>query len=432
MGCGAPPQVTVQVLDSNGLVVYFGSQVTVTTPGATIVSEHWDWGDGSSSDGAAFLSHTFAHPGPFTVTVTVTDSDGLTGSTSVTVTVTAPPVVTAIAPSFGPESGGTPVTISGSGFGMTQVTSINFGTVPAPSFQQPSTSALIATAPPGAGTVDITVTTTSGTSLPVSTDRFTYVGVPIVASVAPASGPSSGGTSVTISGTNLEGAGAVDFGSAPAVVTSDSPTEIVATAPLGAHTVNVIVHNASGPSAISIGDRFTYLAPPTLSSVTPTSGPSAGGTRVTLRGTGFLGTLHVTFGGRSSTRFTVSPTGTSIVAYTPSAPAGRVSVAVTTPDGTTPASSPIRYAYLAPVISGLRPASGPASGGTTVRITGAGLQIVTGVRFGSKAATSFHVNPSGTVITATTPAESARTVHPSVTTPFGSVTAPSSVSFRFG
>ena len=324
------------------------------------------------------------------------------------------------------------MTISGSGFGMTQVTSINFGTSPAPSFQQPSTSTLIATAPPGAGTVDITVTTTSGTSLPVTTDRFTYVGVPIVTSVVPASGPSSGGTSVTVSGTNLQGAEAVDFGSAPAAVTSDSPTEIVATAPPGAGTVDVIVHNASGSSAISGGDRFTYLPAPTLSSITPSSGPSAGGTRVTLHGTGLLGTLKVTFGGRGSTRFTVSPTGTSIVAFTPSAPAGRVSVAVTTPNGTTPASSRVVYSYLAPVISGLRPASGPTSGGTTVRITGSGLQIVTGVRFGSKAATSFHVNSSGTVITATTPAESARTVHPSVTTPFGSVTAPATVSFRFG
>jgi hypothetical protein len=314
---------------------------------------------------------------------------------------------------------------------MTQVTSINFGTSPAPSFQQPSTSTLIATAPPGVGSVDITVTTTSGTSLTVPADRFTYVGVPVVASVAPASGPGSGGTSVTISGANLQGALAVAFGSAPAIITSDSTNEIVATSPPGSLTVDVTVVNASGPSATSSGDRFTYLAAPTLSSITPASGPSAGGTRVTLHGTGLLNTHAVIFGARSSTRFTVSPTGTSIVAYTPPAPAGRVSVVVTTPNGTSPVSPVIRFSYLAPVISGVRPASGPTSGGTSVRITGAGLQIVTGVQFGSTAAKSFRVNSSGTMITAVTPAESARTVRLSVTTPFGTVTGPRSDSFRF-
>src|SRR5258708_440075 len=82
---------------------------------------------------------------------------------------------------------------------------------------------------------------------------------PTVTNVNPNTGPTSGGTSVTITGTNFSGATAVSFGNnAAASFTVNSATQITATSPAGVGTVDVTVTTAGGTSAISSGDRFTY------------------------------------------------------------------------------------------------------------------------------------------------------------------------------
>jgi hypothetical protein len=82
---------------------------------------------------------------------------------------------------------------------------------------------------------------------------------PTVTNVNPNTGPTSGGTSVTITGTNFSGATAVSFGSnAAASFTVNSATQITATSPTGVGTVDVTVTNQNGTSATSSGDRFTY------------------------------------------------------------------------------------------------------------------------------------------------------------------------------
>ena len=84
-------------------------------------------------------------------------------------------------------------------------------------------------------------------------------GPPTVTNVNPNTGPTSGGTSVTITGTNFSGATAVSFGgNAAASFTVNSATQITATSPAGMGTVDVTVTNENGTSATSSGDRFTY------------------------------------------------------------------------------------------------------------------------------------------------------------------------------
>ena len=56
------------------------------------------------------------------------------------------------------------------------------------------------------------MTTPGGTSAPSSADQFSYVSAPTVTGINPNTGPPAGGTSVTITGTNLNGATAVRFG----------------------------------------------------------------------------------------------------------------------------------------------------------------------------------------------------------------------------
>jgi IPT/TIG domain len=111
------------------------------------------------------------------------------------------------------------------------------------------------TSPPGnAGTVNVIVTTPSGTSAA----QFTYVvPPPVLTGISPASGPTGGGTVVTLTGTNLAGATGVSFGGVAGTITADTATQITVTSPQGnAGTVNVIVTTRSGTSN---AEQFTYV-----------------------------------------------------------------------------------------------------------------------------------------------------------------------------
>ena len=89
--------------------------------------------------------------------------------------VTTAPQVTAISPTSGNAVGGATVTITGSGF--INVTAVEFGGVSAPQKTVVSDTQITAKAPPGNGTVDVTVVTPSGTSPTTSADKFSYQGV---------------------------------------------------------------------------------------------------------------------------------------------------------------------------------------------------------------------------------------------------------------
>jgi hypothetical protein len=92
--------------------------------------------------------------------------------------------------------------------------------------------------------------------------------VPVVTSVSPSTGSYSGGTSVTITGSNLD-QGTLFFGAAQAVVTSNTSTQIVATSPAHvAGVVDVTVRTGNGTSATSAADHFTFVGPATHYAVT--------------------------------------------------------------------------------------------------------------------------------------------------------------------
>jgi probable HAF family extracellular repeat protein len=115
------------------------------------------------------------------------------------------------------------------------------------------------------------------------------VGPPTVSTVSPSSGPTGGGTSVTITGTNFIGVSAVSFGSSPAAsFTVNDATSITATSPPGIDgTVDVTVTTPGGMSATSSADEFTYLVPAvaTSTSVASSANPSAFGQSVTFTAT---------------------------------------------------------------------------------------------------------------------------------------------------
>jgi autotransporter passenger strand-loop-strand repeat protein len=112
---------------------------------------------------------------PGSTTITATD-DGVSGSTTLTVSPAAMPAVTKLDPSSGPATGGNTVTITGSNF--TNVTSVDFGST-AVGFTVVSPTTITATAPAGTTgqAVDVTVSTTVGTSATTAADKYTFTGV---------------------------------------------------------------------------------------------------------------------------------------------------------------------------------------------------------------------------------------------------------------
>jgi hypothetical protein len=261
-----------------------------------------------------------------------------------------PPVIRALNPPRGGVAGGDKVIITGSGF--TGTTSVKFGPTLATNFQVDSDGQITATTPQGAaGTVSVTVTTKTGS---VTGGEFTYIitgAAPTVTGINPTSGPASGGSSITITGTGFNGATGVAFGSTAASnFTVNSDTQIMATSPAAnlSGAVDVTVTTPNGTSATSSADQFTYLTPallPTVTSITPTSGPVGSGTSVTITGIGFTGATAVNFGSIAASNFNVD-SDTQITAVSPTAVnSGAVDVTVVTPGGTSTTGATDQFTY---------------------------------------------------------------------------------------
>ncbi len=281
--------------------------------------------------------------------ISALDSNDVVGKARYTLKVTGatPPLtLTAVSPGSGPAIGGTSVTLTGTNF--VGVTDVTFAGVPATNIIVVSPTSITATVPAyTAGPVNVTVTTASGTS--TLTNGFTYLAVPTLTIATPNSGATTGGNQVFISGTGLTGTTSLTFGGTPASsFTVNSSTSITAIAPAHAAGPVNVVATTPGGSATSV-NAYTYLAVPTLNTVTPNSGPIGGGTSVTLTGTGLTGASSVTFGGVSATGWTInSPT--QITATIPAGNAGVVNVSVTTAAGS--ASLTNAFTYIAPPVAG--------------------------------------------------------------------------------
>jgi hypothetical protein len=224
--------------------------------------------------------------------------------------------------------------------------------------------------------------------------------------ITPAVGPTTGGQVVTITGAGFTPDTTVTFGALPAtdVTVAADGTSLTATtpaAPAGPVTVTV-----ADPAAGAAELAYTFVAP-TITAIDPAQGPAAGGTQVTLTGTGLDTTTGVTFDGVAGTVVSVSPDGTQVVVTSP-AGTGLADVVLTAPAGVTTAA-PRRFVFVSPggpTVAAVTPSAGPTAGGQTVVLTGTGLDGVTDVSFGGVPATIVGT-PTDTSITVTTPAGAA-------------------------
>ena len=287
------------------------------------------------------------------VDVTVTGPGGVSATVTAdhfTYVAAGTPIITSLSQHSGPINGGTRLVIFGSGFA--NAATVQFGTVTlkvSSLLQLDNEIFVVVPAALGAkvGTVDVTVTNPTGTSVPTTADHYSYVlaGTPTVTKLETKSGPGSGGNTVTIRGTNFTNATAVHFGATAASnVTVLNNSTLTVSAPTGVGVVDVTVTNSIGVSPTGAADLYTFVAAPTVTGITPASGPLAGGNTLTIGGSGFTGATAVHFGNTAALNFTVV-NDTTLTVSAPSGAAGLVDVTVTTIGGTSGKSSADQYTY---------------------------------------------------------------------------------------
>ena len=303
-------------------------------------------------------------------TVAVTTPAG-TGSLPLAFTYANPPplapTVTGVAPATGPEAGGTPVTITGTNFtGATQAT---FGGTPATAFTVASDTSITCTTPAGTGVVPVAVTGPGGTGpLPAA---FTYTAPPppalTITAITPNNGTWLGGSvNRTITGTGFSvSPPAVEFDGYPATaVTVTDDTSLTCVPPAGppGQAVDVTVTTTAGTGTLPGGYTYT-IGSPLLISITPDTGPEAGGTLVAVSGANFAaGYTQLTIGGNPLTGMIVNPT--QIAGDTPPG-TGTVDVEVTTPGGTDTLAGAFTYQPGPPPPPARQPQAPPKRGKRT-------------------------------------------------------------------
>jgi hypothetical protein len=235
-------------------------------------------------------------------------------------------VVTNVLPNTGGSGGGTTVIITG-GFGVgASPPTVLFGTQPATVVSDDPTT-IIVQSPPGTGCVDVIVTDPAGETCSM-TSAYCYTEC-LVTSMTPTAGGTNGGGSATITGDLFDSVVEIRIGPFPGfgypfVVVDPSSilvtgtTQIDFTLPPGPSggNVDVEVRNLIKQDSCLVPGGYTYNAPGggacSITSISPDSGPVAGGTFVTIAGSGFGApgsTAGVLFGNLQASSVTVvSPT----------------------------------------------------------------------------------------------------------------------------
>ena len=282
-----------------------------------------------------------AYSGPFQF-----QPSGLLVAPAGTETVPAPtefdyapaPTISSVSPSYGSETGGTPETLTGSGFDVLTYEWVTFGPPKQGASQDYaidsiSPDSLVVTAPPdpnlAGGTttepdaVAVGFTSIAGSAAaPPSGSRgsFSFAGIPTVSKLSTHVGSTAGGQTLTITGKGLVDADTVEFlaqdagawgASVTLQVSARSDTSLTITTPADLPiATDVLVCSETGCSAQNKGiDGFTYGYPgrPVIEHLKPSSGAAEGGTSVTITGQLLGNATEVLFGSRPATSFASVP-----------------------------------------------------------------------------------------------------------------------------
>ena len=379
------------VVTSAGFIFIPAPTITSFTPTSAISGASVTL-TGANFTGATAVSFGGTNATSFTVdsdtNITAVVAAGSSGAVSVATpggTVTSPGFVFIPPPSitsFTPTSAAQTAQVTITGTDFTDATSVSFGGTPASSFRVDSNTSIVATVAAGASG-SISVTTPTGIA---TLAGFTFIPAPTITSFTPTSAVQ--GATITITGTNFNGATAVSFGGASASSFTVTSSTII-TAVVGSGFDGSI--SVTAPGGVGSAPGFIFLGPPSISTFTPVLGTT--GTSISISGSNFTGTNSVAIGGVPATSFTVNSS-TSISAIVASGASG--SVTVVNPYGTA-TSTGFSFIGNAPTISSISPLS--AGVGDQITITGTNFLGVSSVSFGGVPAASFKII-SNTSITA--------------------------------
>jgi hypothetical protein len=306
-------------------------------------------------------------------------------------TIVLPPSITSLSQTSGAV--GASITITGTNFGTPQGSStVTFNGIAAAAASAWSTTSITVTVPVGATTGNVIVTV-----LGTASNGSPFTVAPTITTLSQTSG--AVGVSITITGTNLgspQGSSTVTFnGTAAAAASAWSTTSITVLVPVGATTGNVIV---TVGAQVSNGSPFIVVLPPSITSLSQTSGPA--GTSITITGTNFgatQGTSTVKFNGTTA----AAASAWSATSITVSVPAGATTgTVVVTVLGT--ASNGSAFTVTASCttncsLSGT--VTGPWVSGVTISLTGTATATTTTAAngtysFANLAAGTYTITPT--------------------------------------
>lgn len=285
-------------------------------------------------------------------------------------------------PPRGSTAGGATVLLEGSGFlrnfaptgsRAKPLTTVRIGANPVPDLTIIDDETMEVRTPPGlAGASAVTVQNPNGRF--VCNNCYTYFDDLVVTGYSPREGALAGGTTVTITGEGFDDEVRVLFGAtAAASLTRVSSTELRVTSPRGqaADLVDLVVYNKNGVSTQRRG--FRYLPELRVTRLTPAFGPLAGGTTLTLVGTGFTGATEVRFGGTPGRALSVGGDGELTVESPLATTPGAVDVTVVTPGGTWTVKRGFSYVDPAGPLAVFAVTPRFVTPGSTVTLVGQGL-----------------------------------------------------------
>jgi hypothetical protein len=261
------------------------------------------------------------------------------------------PVISNVSPSLLPLGGGQ-VTVTGANFSTSNQLSLRGVTL---SFTIVNGTTITFAAPSdGAGSYDLAIRNPVGTY--TLSSAITYVLAPTLSTNSPILGTTNGGTIVTLTGANLMGASRVNLGTTTVSFTVISDSKIRFTTPAtSASVVDIGVVTAGGSATLSNGIEFTSSAlVPIVTSITPATGPIAGGTSITVTGLYFSGSysdlVSAAIGGVSGSSVLIVDDST-LVFITPAGQGTTLAVSVATGAGTGSLAGAFSYISPAPEAS---------------------------------------------------------------------------------
>ena len=347
-----------------------GGTLTATAGSGTIMLSGGNVAAGGSCTfGASVTSATAGSYSIPTGAATSSSTDpGSAGTPGTLVVQVSTPSVSAVSPAQGTAAGGTTITITGMGF--TGATGVTVGGAPATAVTVVSDTRITATTPAGtAGAAVVQVITPTGTS--TTNGSFTYL-TPPTADNQSVTVAYQTARSITLSGGNVT---SYTVQSAPAhgslSGTAPNLTYVPTAGYSGPDSFTFTTTNGSGAGAVTSAPAtvsITVQGPiPAVSNVAPAQGATAGGTSITIAGSGFTGATAVTIGGNAATGVRVV-NDNQITATTPPGTAGAAAVAVTNAVGTSTTNG--TYTYVASPMANAQSVTTAFNTASAITLTG--------------------------------------------------------------